>query len=244
VSFDAAAFDREGFAMIPALLSPDEVGTLLEIVERNTRSERGRGGVRDVLDNAPALRDIAAHSAVCSIVESILGRDAFLVRSTLFDKTVASNWKVPWHQDITIAVREQRNTDGFGPWSMKAGILHVQPPTEVLSQMVTVRIHLDACPTTNGPLRVLPGSHHLGRLNQNHVDQYVDETAAFTCEAGSGEALIMRPLLLHSSSPSQTPSHRRVLHFDYATGQLPNGLEWHMIADRQRPTIVPVESAS
>ena len=36
----------------------------------------------------------------------------------------------------------------------------------------------------------------------------------------------MRPLLLHASSPSQLPNHRRVIHIDFAAITLPNGLRW------------------
>ena len=36
----------------------------------------------------------------------------------------------------------------------------------------------------------------------------------------------MRPLLLHASSPSRVPGHRRVVHLDFAAVQLPNGMRW------------------
>jgi hypothetical protein len=36
----------------------------------------------------------------------------------------------------------------------------------------------------------------------------------------------MRPLLLHSSSPSLSPLHRRVIHLDFASEMLPNPLQW------------------
>lgn len=228
--FDRERFESAGFTMVPALLSAVEVQLLISAIEERTGTERGRGGVRDVLDHMPELRAVALHPKVRAIVESVLGCDAFLVRSILFDKTEASNWKVPWHQDITIAVYERRDSEGYGPWSTKAGVLHVQPPTDVLERMVTIRIHLDACPAANGALRVMEGSHRLGRINQNYAERHVDESSAITCEAQVGEALVMRPLLLHASSPSAHPGHRRVLHFDFAIGELANGLTWHMRA--------------
>jgi hypothetical protein len=63
-------------------------------------------------------------------------------------------------------------------------------------------------------------------VNQNDVEQYIDEAMA----AGSGDALVMRPLLLHASSVSREPRHRRVLHFDYAVGELAGGLQRRMRA--------------
>jgi hypothetical protein len=39
-------------------------------------------------------------------------------------------WKVPWYQDVTITVQKRIETEGFGPWSMKADVLHVQLPSD------------------------------------------------------------------------------------------------------------------
>lgn len=228
MTLDPERFRREGFAMMPSLLSSAEVGELITLIERDVKTEPGRGGVRDVMDSVPALRAVADHPAVRAVVDAVLGEEAFVVRSTLFDKTADANWKIPWHQDLTIAVERRLDTEGYWPWSVKNGVQHVQPPTRVLERMVTVRIHLDPCPASNGALRVLPGSHLLGRVNQNHVEEHVTENPATTCVADAGEALVMRPLLLHASSASETPGHRRVLHFDFAAGELENGLQWRL----------------
>jgi len=214
--------------MMSSLFSSAEVAHLISLIEAHISPGTKRGGVRDVMDRAPQLRAAAEDIRVRDIVEHVLGSTAFVVRSILFDKTAGANWKVPWHQDLTIAVDSRRDTEGYGPWSIKEGIVHVQPPTEVLARMVTVRIHMDPCPAINGALRVLPGTHKLGRLNQNHLDCHIDEARAITCAAQPGDALIMRPLLLHASSPSIVPAHRRILHFDFANGGLYNGLTWRM----------------
>jgi ectoine hydroxylase-related dioxygenase (phytanoyl-CoA dioxygenase family) len=223
---DIEQFEREGFAMTPSLLSSDEIKRLISVIEKHASSEQKRGSIRDIMDRAPELHAVADNINVHEIVEQILGPNAFVVRTTLFDKTGDANWKVPWHQDVTIAVQERHDTEGYGPWSNKEGVVHVQPPAQVLEKMVTVRVHLDDCPASNGALRVMPGTHTLGRLNQNFVEEHVDESNAVYCEARRGEALVMRPLLLHASSVAVLPNHRRVLHFDYAIGSLTEGLEW------------------
>jgi hypothetical protein len=41
-----------------------------------------------------------------------------------------------------------------------------------------------------------------------------------------GGAVVMRPLLLHSSTTATTPKHRRVLHFEYSSVDLPAGIRW------------------
>ena len=108
---------------------------------------------------------------------------------------------------------------------MKADVLHVQPPAEVLEHMVSVRLHLDNCGEENGALRVIPGSHLHGRVPEGDIPT-MRETPELVCAVGIGGALLMRPLLLHASSPSRVPGHRRVVHLDFASVQLPNGIRW------------------
>ena len=149
-----------------------------------------------------------------------LGAGARAVRSILFDKTADSNWLVPWHQDLTIAVRERHDVDGWGPWSVKGGVTHVQPPVSVLESMLTLRLHLDDTPAENGALRVVPGSHRHGVIDVRRAAELRERGGEVTCAAGVGDVLLIRPLLLHASSKSTKPGRRRVLHVEYAAGEL------------------------
>lgn len=189
-----------------------------------------RGSVyalRNLLEDMPAVAALADAPEVRALVAPVLGPDCFPVRGILFDKTPEANWNVVWHQDLSIAVRERREVDGFGPWSEKAGVIHVQPLARVLERMLTVRLHLDDCDETNGPLLVLPGSHRNGRLTAPEIQRQRALTPGVACPVPSGGALLMRPLLLHASSASQSPRHRRVIHLEYAAEPLPGGLQWH-----------------
>jgi len=143
-----------------------------------------------------------------------------------FNKTQSANWKVVWHQDLTISVRERRDFDGFGSWTMKDGVLHVQPPADVMSGMLAIRLHLDESGSDNGPLRVIADSHKQGRLSAEQVASLKKE-AAVTCCVPKGGALLMRPLLLHASSRCVIPKPRRVIHLEFAATELPQGLEWY-----------------
>jgi ectoine hydroxylase-related dioxygenase (phytanoyl-CoA dioxygenase family) len=159
----------------------------------------------------------------------VLGAGCVVVRALLFDKTPHANWKVVWHQDLTIAVAERRDVPSFGPWSEKAGVVHVQPPIEVLEQMLAVRVHFDDCGVANGPVRVLSGTHRSGRLSPAAVEELRAATAESVCVAPKGAVLGFHPLLLHASSPATVPGHRRVLHFEFASARirvLPGNLAW------------------
>jgi ectoine hydroxylase-related dioxygenase (phytanoyl-CoA dioxygenase family) len=92
--------------------------------------------------------------------------------------------------------------------------------------MLAVRLHLDDADEENGALRVLAGSHRFGRLSDQQVDELAAELPEIVCCAGAGDALMMRPLLLHASSRSASERRRRVLHIEYAGFELPGGLEW------------------
>jgi ectoine hydroxylase-related dioxygenase (phytanoyl-CoA dioxygenase family) len=216
---------KDGFSMVEGLLAKQEVEELIGFVERNMSSNARRGGVRNIL-NVPRMRELAESPAIMEQVKAVLGSAACVVRGILFDKTEDANWKVPWHQDVTIAVSQRVEAQGFGPWSLKDGILHVQPPAAVLEKMVSVRLHLDDCPAENGALRIIAGSHASGKLSEQLIRQMAEQGPEVICAMRSGGVLVMRPLLFHASSAASTPGHRRVIHFDYAAVQLPSGMNW------------------
>ena len=98
---------------------------------------------------------------------------------------------------------------------------------QVAFQCAASCLHLDDCDETNGPLLVLPGSHLGGRLTAPEIQHQRTQMVSVPCPVPSGGALLMRPLLLHASSASQSPRHRRVIHLEYAAEPLPGGLQWH-----------------
>jgi ectoine hydroxylase-related dioxygenase (phytanoyl-CoA dioxygenase family) len=100
-----------------------------------------------------------------------------------------------------------------------------QPPANVLEKMISVRLHLDPCDETNGALQVLSGSHRLGRIPEDRIPSILRDSTP-VCSVNRGGALLMRSLLLHASSSSISPAHRRVIHLDFATESLPKPLEW------------------
>jgi len=227
-----ASIEQDGFAVVEAVVPNNTVDTLipaLSAVDHEGAIAR-RGSVhaiRNLLEAVPEVQALAGSAAIRNLVEPVLGPECFVVRGILFDKTPEANWKVTWHQDLTIAVCEQKDAPGFGPWSEKAGIPHVQPPPEVLERMITVRVHLDDCSLENGPVQVIPGSHRHGRLSAAEIARRREESEPVPCTSARGGVLLMRPLILHASSPATVPGHRRVVHLEFAVGELPHGLEWH-----------------
>jgi ectoine hydroxylase-related dioxygenase (phytanoyl-CoA dioxygenase family) len=219
--------EEDGFASVPACLDKATVELLAKQFDDARYPERN-------LLSVPSIQTLAKSRAVREIMENLLGPECFAVRGIFFNKTRSSNWKVVWHQDLTIAVRERKDVEGFGPWTRKAGILHVQPPPEVMSGLLAIRLHVDESATENGPLRVLPGSHRKGRLSAEQIGSWNKETCV-TCTVPKGGALVMRPLLLHASSSCAIPKSRRVIHLEFAAAELPHGLDWHDRISTEQP---------
>ncbi|MBD8547563.1 phytanoyl-CoA dioxygenase family protein [Sphingomonas sp. CFBP 8760] len=164
--------------------------------------------------------------SIGSIAAGALGSTSRPVRAILFDKTATTNWSLAWHQDRTIAVREKIAVDGFGPWTVKGGMLHVAPPFDLLKRMVTLRVHLDDVPATNAPLLIAPGSHRDGRIPVDAINDTVRQRGILRCVAKAGDIWLYATPILHASEIAAVPARRRVLQLDFAAEDLPGGLEW------------------
>jgi hypothetical protein len=216
--------ESSGYVMLRSVVSQSALEAFRVEAARLAAAEPGQAhGIRGLLRRSPLLAEWA-HSAG---ILACLPHGMQPVRAILFDKTADANWKVAWHQDLTIAVQEKQEVPGYGPWSVKEGTVHVQPPMELLRGMITLRLHLDDTPCDNGALKVIPGSQHHGRLDAKRIGEMRKCAAEHICEAGAGDVLLMKPRILHASSASATPGHRRVVHVEYAiAGSLHPVLRW------------------
>jgi Phytanoyl-CoA dioxygenase (PhyH) len=224
-------FDENGYEILANVISEKECDVLANelsmLHQRQKEMAKNKlGGLRNLLRIVPQVDELAHSREFKDTLESRLSKSAFPVRALFFDKTPDANWRVAWHQDLAIAVAEKIETPEFEAWSIKEEIVHVQPPRRILEGMATIRLHLDNCDANNGALKVISGSHSEGKLNADQISECSLNRKISICEVSKGGVLLMRPLLLHSSSPSKKPSHRRVLHIEYASDELPNGLKW------------------
>jgi len=218
-------FQESGFEVIENLLAPDMVQSLLADLA-GLKLEPLRGGIRRIEKLLPRVAELACSPHLISTAQRYLPGQPKLVRAIYFDKSPDNNWFVTWHQDKTVAVSDRFEAAGWEPWSIKSEVWHVQPPLEVLQNMVTIRIHLDAATTSNGCLKVLPGSHNLGLLPADMAHDQVNQDRVIYCESPAGGAVVMRPHILHASEKSVAPLPRRILHFEYSSYRLPDGISW------------------
>jgi len=186
----------------------------------------GRAGIRNLVSH-PTVTALLHHERLGAYLWSIIGRDLVAVKATLLDATAESKWDVDWHQDRLIAVKERVDVAGYGSWSTKSGTLHVEPPVQVLKQMIAVRVHLDEATAGNASLRVVPGSHRLGKLSPAELTRTVAAGPQVELSVPKGKLLLIRPLLIHASSVAAAATHRRVLHIEFAPAEAISPLFWH-----------------
>jgi hypothetical protein len=219
---------NRGFTVVRELLPLPAIDDLLASL--GFASGAGQRGML----GKPFVRQLAKSDLLLDAVRPYLPGPPRPVRAIYFNKSPGMNWLVAWHQDLSISVTQQLEAPDFGPWTTKEGLIHVQPPVEVLESMITLRLHLDDTDESNGALRLLPGSHRYGRLTAPEVEKLRAAIPEEICRASRGDALLMRPLILHASSRSTSDRHRRILHIEYAGCELPHGLHWNP-SDRPAP---------
>ena len=214
----------EGFAIIPSVFSSREISDAINSLAQS-HLPRSRAGIRHAMrDSSVAM--LANSPCLLELSCKVLGGTAIPFRTTLFDKSPTANWLVVWHQDTALPLRERRERPGWGPWSVKEGVSYAHAPARALEQVVALRLHLDDSLPENGPLRVLPGSHRSGVLDDEGIRELVSASTPMDCFVEKGGILAMRPLIVHSSSKSQSDIQRRVLHIEYArTVAIDEGLE-------------------
>ena len=204
--------EASGFAVVPNVFTPAEISHLAGALEDVARS---RAGARHLMAH-PVVRRVANDARLVAVAQQWLGPEAHPYRATLFDKSPDANWLVVWHQDTALPLRKKMEAPGWGPWSMKAGVLYAHAPARALEGVIALRLHLDDSRSDNGPLRVLPGTHQQGVLSDEEVQRLSRDVRPEECVVGCGGIIAMRPLLVHASSKSTSSAPRRVLHIEYA----------------------------
>ena len=204
--------DWPGFSIIENVITDAECVRLLDALS----AADGRAGVRNLMAN-DEVSALARDARLTAIAERILEQPVIPYKATLFSKTGRANWLVAWHQDTALPVEGFREAPGWGPASAKDGVTFAHAPTSALSKVVALRIHLDQSTERNGPLRVIPDSHHR-RLTAEEIDAIVSDREPKMCTVDRGGVIAMSPLLVHASSKCVDGNQpRRVLHIEYAT---------------------------
>lgn len=224
---------NEGYTIIPDIYTDDEINSIIQIIDSvdsdssTFRKSSDLFAIRQFLKEVPEAKVIIFNEKLKDIIQNLFGGNYFAVKSIYFDKPETSNWFVAYHQDLTISVDQKMELEGFGPWTIKQNQYAVQPPLEILENIFTIRIHLDDTNENNGALKVISASHKKGIYRPETIDWKIEKEAI--CCVPSGGIMIMKPLLLHSSSRTIDSRRRRVIHIEFSNIEFENGLIWREI---------------
>ena len=202
-------FDREGFVLIENLFSSEEVQILLSQVTASGRVARHTSNMPDAdgrssklslwMDAGEDVFGLVSRSPrVVNGAQILLREDVYHWHSKVMLKEAKVGGAWEWHQD-------------YGYWY---GDNCLYP------RMISCMIALDPANKANGCLKVIPGSHLIGRIHHGGVGKQagaeLDRVAeaekrlgVHYCEAPAGSALFFHSNLLHSSEPNLSDRHRR-----------------------------------
>ena len=143
-----------GYALVEKLVPDRDLAALRAEVDELLAAAPHGGGVRNVLGKSGKLRELANTGPPARLAAASLGPSARAMKLTVFDKTANANWKVPWHQDLTIAVARRQEIEGFGPWSIKDGTV-CSVPAGAGMLMSPLLLHASSPSVAPGRRRVL-----------------------------------------------------------------------------------------
>jgi ectoine hydroxylase-related dioxygenase (phytanoyl-CoA dioxygenase family) len=218
--------NREGFTILEDVFDQDSIQQMIAAIQTADtdnaafRKTKDLFAIRQVLKEVPALVPLVFTPEFLNFLQ----KDHVIVKSIYFDKPGTSNWFVAYHQDLTITVDKKENIPGFGPWTVKQEQFAVQPPVNILENIITIRIHLDDTDENNGALKVIPGSHLKKIYRAETIDWSVEKETI--CCVPKGGVMMMKPLLLHASGRTVNGQNRRVLHIEFCNMELPAPLTW------------------
>nr|WP_315422481.1 phytanoyl-CoA dioxygenase family protein [uncultured Pedobacter sp.] len=229
---------KSGFFVIENVFTDQEIEDILAAINRaDTTKETFRKSddlfaIRRFLKEVPDAIELIFNKKLKAIIREIFGKDYFLVKSIYFDKPETSNWFVSYHQDLTISVNQKVEIPGFGPYTKKHDQFAIQPPLNILESNFTIRIHLDDTNEENGALKAIPNSHSKGIYRPETIDWNIEKEVS--CNVARGGLMVMKPLLLHSSSRTTNNQKRRVIHLEFSNQTLPKELQWSEYLDFDR----------
>ncbi len=217
-----AAFERDGFIVIPQLLSPEETAALRQrtegiilgeipmpeefqqqytqlepaLAEKDPRGRERLAAMRKLWQLwkfDPVFEALIHHPAIVGVIEALLGPDIKFFGDQMLLKPPFHGSLKPYHQDSPY-------------WP-------IDPPA-----LVTCWIAMDESTRENGCMRFLPGSHRRGMVKHRHLEgphivpeEYgsMDTTGEVAVELKPGGATFHHSLTLHETAANTTPYPRR-----------------------------------
>lgn len=216
-----AEYHRRGYVAVAGVFSRAEVALLNAELDRFIDERRPEVHLQRRGSEAPrliyaadkyseAFRRLALHPRWIEPAKQLLGSDVYIHQLRINPKAPFDGESFWWHQD-------------YGTWRLEDGM-----PTP---RALMIAVYLDDVDATNGPLLVIPGSHHHGHIDENNPDRnpggytVVDidrpAIARLVAEHGieamtfpAGTVMFMNCNLVHASPENLTPKRRTIVYIN------------------------------
>jgi phytanoyl-CoA hydroxylase len=214
-------YRRDGYLVIPRLIEGEQLAELRALTDHIVAEARGVSANDDLYDlepsHSPALprvrrlkpaifkrypffHALVREPRIVAILQQLLGPSVRQYGGKLNMKSASYGSPVEWHQD----------------WAF-------YPHTN--DDVLATGIYLDDCETENGPLLVLPGTHH-GPTYDHHADGRfcgaldpaacaLDFSKAVPLMGPAGSMTIHHARLVHGSALNRSNRQRRLLLHEY-----------------------------
>jgi hypothetical protein len=193
-------YEDEGIVFPIQALSANEVAparSALEEYRDRLGPNPGYGRFRHLHLHLRWAYDLATHPRILDAVEDVLGPNILIHSSTVFYKSPRDSSYVSWHQD------------GYY-WQL------------TVPQLTTAWVALTDSLVENGCVRVIPGSHKLGRLAHTEaavagsnmltsglqIAGAVDDSQARDVTLSAGQMSLHHVDLIHGSNPNRSDQAR------------------------------------
>ena len=197
--FQISDFNRDGFlSPLPALSQEEASASRLYFDEllstmQGMKDGRNAYAIMGYHHRCQGIWDLAMHPTILGYVEDLLGSDFVCWTSHYFCKVPGDERRVPWHQDATY-------------WPVR--------PTDT----VTAWLAIDDVLEDMGPMRFIPGSHRLGKVDWQPAEGAValQQEIPDAEQLGepvdnllrAGEISLHASTLVHGSLPNTTNRRR------------------------------------
>jgi ectoine hydroxylase-related dioxygenase (phytanoyl-CoA dioxygenase family) len=223
-------YHRDGYVLVESLFTPEEIENMIQAVETGGKVASTARAAVDTKGKKAKLaiwfdlgEDIWSAASTCprvvNSVRILLGEDAAFFHGKVMLKEAHAGGAWEWHQD-------------YGYWYGQGFMF---------PNMISVFVALDEATIENGCLRVLKGSHKLGRVEHDNVagqvgsdptrmKEILEQFELVNVTMKPGTALFFHSNTLHSSQANDSDKHRRSFIMCYSAVSNPQiteeGLIW------------------
>ena len=226
-SQQVASFWRDGYLVLPDLLSDSDIKTLrasLEVLESwvqahvhhdFTREPESQNSSRMVIRKISNIHvhggtpwsELLTRSYVLDIFEDLIGPEIKFHHSKAMMKPPFEGSVKPWHQALPEGFISHAEANRLRPFGTTL------QPEQV--PVVAIQYYVDDSTLSNGCIQVVPGSHRRGLFEDPLNESLIDPQEVVPAEIRAGGALLFHCLTYHYSAPNTSKNWRRGVVFEY-----------------------------